>query len=167
MDELHEIDRFVADKNLEKDLKGVVVQRKVDIYSWNLTRLRGEDATSFAKAVSDEFRQADAKGDVDYAILSPAFAQIFRQLRDDPVGYVDPSASGGIVAKARHVATALRPRVGRVVRGSLMRIDPSYRSRVRLGDQLEEVIWRNDQFLSELRRVHDAGTSRKVGVGDE
>ena len=147
-DELHEIDRFVQERGLVEDLGGIVVQRKIDIYSWNLSRLRGQDAVDFAKAVSREFKQITADRLVDFTILGEVDTYKFKTLRDDPRAYLDSLAKE---TAPPPISRRLRDKAHRL----LEKVSPTYHSQVHMSEQMDRMAWRNEELLADLRRIQN------------
>jgi glycosyltransferase involved in cell wall biosynthesis len=141
-EELHEMERFVAERNLGRRLNGIVQERKVDIYFWNLSRLSGENAQDFATLMYQEFSEADDKELFDRSLLSVEDEHKLMRFIDDKDAFVKAEQA----LSSRQQAKTLLKRI-------LLKISPSYRRQHRILEKVEELTIENDLLLLRLERL--------------
>ena len=141
-DELHEMERFVAERDLGQRLDGIIQERKVDIYFWNLSRLSGENANDFAALMYQEFVDAEAKALFDYSLLSAQDEHKLKRFIDDKDTFV------------RHEQTdASKQQTKAFLKRVLLKISPSYRRQCRILEKVEELTVENELLLLRLDRL--------------
>jgi glycosyltransferase involved in cell wall biosynthesis len=106
VDELHEIERFVAEHDTPDWVLGVITKLKLDTYLWNYDRLADELQLEFLLSVSKEFNSDNAAGSLDWSQLKRWDSHDLRIILDSPEEYHHQrkqSGPGLISSRLKHV----------------------------------------------------------------
>ncbi|MCL2883101.1 MAG: glycosyltransferase, partial [Coriobacteriia bacterium] len=141
-DELHEIERFVGARQLNARLDGIVQQRKVDIYFWNLGRLSGGLARDFAALMTEEFKAAEEAGLFDYSLLKADELDKLQRFLKDPEPFINIDQVPGFSQRLKNLIVRI-----------WYKISPSYRRQFFMRADIRYLYAQNEQLLLQLRQL--------------
>ncbi|MDR1712880.1 MAG: glycosyltransferase [Coriobacteriales bacterium] len=149
-DELAEMEQFVRQHDLLSELGGVLTQRKIDIYSWNLSRLSGSNAQDFLAFMHQQLQTAKEQNLVDYSILSEDEKWTFGMVVADPQGYLAHISGKGFKQRLRRAAA-----------GISYKLSPSVRRQRHIANQVAEIS-QTSQLLAEKLQALEARQSQRA-----